>query len=339
MAALPAAAQEAPVTGFAQDVALREAASAVLAPLPDAPPIANGALVELGRMLYFDPRLSRSQAISCNSCHDLGLGGADLQPHSIGHAWRFGSRNAPTVLNAVFQFAQFWDGRAADLVEQAKGPIANPVEMGSTHEATVATLKAIPGYAPLFRSAWTGDGDPVTIEHVAEAIAAFEATLVTPGAPFDRWLAGEDTALSREQKQGLRLFLDHGCAVCHDGPLLGGSSYRKFGIVELPDRRILPRDDKGRMAITGEAADEYVFKVPSLRNVALTRPYFHSGSVWDLAGAVKVMAASQLGNALSDEDARVIAAFLESLTGRQPEIAYPVLPGSGDWTPRPDPAP
>ncbi|RMF14341.1 MAG: cytochrome C peroxidase, partial [Alphaproteobacteria bacterium] len=222
---------------------------------------------------------------------------------------------------------------------QAKGPIANPVEMANTHEAAVGTLKAIPGYHPLFSTAFPDAEDPITIENAARAIAAFEATLTTPDAPFDRWLAGDDAALSPEQKRGLRLFLDNGCTACHNGPLLGGNSYQKFGVVELPDERILPRADKGRMALTGDKADEYVFKVPSLRNIALTRPYFHSGAVWELSDAVKVMAASQLGNALSDEDAKAIATFLESLTGRQPQVAYPVLPASGDWTPRPDPAP
>lgn len=332
-----ARAQDAAGPAGEDDAALREAAAAVLAPLPPAPPIANSAAVELGRMLYFDPRLSRSQAISCNSCHNLGLGGVDLQAHSIGHGWQFGGRNAPTVLNAVFHLAQFWDGRAPDLKEQAKGPIANPVEMANTHEAAVGTLKAIPGYHPLFATAFPDEEDPITIENVARAIAAFEATLTTPDAPFDRWLQGDDAALSPEQKRGLRLFLDNGCAACHNGPLLGGNSYQKFGVVELPDERILPRTDKGRMALTGDKADEYVFKVPSLRNVALTRPYFHSGAVWDLKEAVRIMARSQLGTTLSDQDAAAITAFLASLTGRQPEVAYPVLPPSSDGSPRPDP--
>ncbi len=318
------------------DAALRAEAAAVLAPLPPAPPVTNTAAVELGRMLYFDPRLSRSQAISCNSCHNLGLGGVDLQSHSIGHGWRFGGRNAPTVLNAVFHIAQFWDGRAADLADQAKGPIANPVEMANTHDATVATLKAIPGYHPLFRAAFPEADEPVTIENVARAIAAFEATLVTPDASFDRWLNGDDAALSPEQKRGLQLFIDTGCASCHNGPLLGGNGYQKFGVVEMPDERVLPRADRGRQEITGDEADAYVFKVPSLRNIALTRPYFHSGAVWDLAEAVRIMARSQLGVALGDADAKAITAFLRSLTGRQPEVAYPVLPPSVDGTPRPD---
>ena len=320
----------------ADDAALRAEASAVLAPLPPAPPVTNTAAVELGRMLYFDPRLSRSQAISCNSCHNLGLGGVDLQAHSIGHGWQFGGRNAPTVLNAVFHLAQFWDGRAPNLEEQAKGPIANPVEMANTHDAAVATLKAIPGYHPLFAAAFPGEEDPVTIANVARAIAAFEATLTTPDAPFDRWLAGEDSALSAEQKRGLKLFLDTGCAACHNGPLLGGNGYQKFGVVEMPSERVVPRADRGRQEITGDEADAYVFKVPSLRNVALTRPYFHSGAVWDLAEAVRIMARSQLGTTLTDADARAIKAFLESLTGRQPEVAYPVLPPSVAATPRPD---
>ena len=330
-------AQEQAAARGGDDAALRAEASALFAPLPPAPPVTNTAAVELGRMLYFDPRLSRAQTISCNSCHNLGLGGVDLQAHSIGHDWQFGGRNAPTVLNAVFHIAQFWDGRAPDLKEQAKGPIANPVEMANTHEAAVGTLKAVPGYHPLFAAAFPGEDDPITIENVARAIAAFEATLVTPDAPFDRWLAGADSALSPKQKRGLKLFIDTGCASCHNGPLLGGNSYQKFGVVELPDDRVLPRDDKGRMAVTGDEADEYVFKVPSLRNIALTRPYFHSGAVWELSQAVRIMARSQLGTTLSDADAEAITAFLESLTGRQPEVAYPVLPPSVAGTPRPDP--
>ncbi len=321
----------------ASDSELRAEAAQLLGVLPAAPAVAGPAVVELGRMLYFDPRLSRSQAISCNSCHNLGLGGVDLQAHSIGHGWQFGGRNAPTVLNAVFHIAQFWDGRAPDLKEQAKGPVANPVEMAHTHDGVVATIKSIPGYHPLFKTAFPGAQDPVTIDNVAEAIAAFEATLTTPDAPFDRWLQGDDGALSAEQKRGLKLFIDTGCVSCHSGPLVGGNGYQKFGVVEMPDERVLPRADRGRQEVTGDEADAYVFKVPSLRNVALTRPYFHSGAVWELEEAVRIMARSQLGAALADDEVRAITAFLESLTGRQPEVAYPVLPPSADWSLRPDP--
>ncbi|GAB4126306.1 MAG: cytochrome-c peroxidase [Rhodothalassiaceae bacterium] len=319
---------------------LREEASALFAPLPERAPLAEEATdaeIALGRMLYLDPRLSLSQGISCNSCHNIGLGGADLQQFSIGHGWAFGGRNAPTTFNAVFHIAQFWDGRAADLAEQAAGPMANPVEMGNTHDRMITTLASIPDYAPLFAAAYPDAAEPLSLESAKRAIAAFEATLITPGAPFDRWLSGEDGALTERQKQGLRLFIDTGCTACHSGALFGGDSYQVFGAAEQPDETILPRADKGRMAVTGDPADEYVFKVPSLRNVALTRPYFHSGAVWSLREAVQVMGKAQLGADLDDSDAGLIAEFLESLTGQQPKIVYPALPMSTDGSVRPDP--
>lgn len=323
---------------FAQD--LREQAKTFFRPIPETPPAFEGrtpAKVALGRMLYLDRRLSQSQAISCNSCHDLGLAGADLQQTSIGHGWQFGPRNAPTTFNAVFHIDQFWDGRANTLADQAAGPIANPIEMASTHEASVEILRTIPGYAPYFEAAFPGDDQPITLDNVTEAIAAYESTLITPGSPFDRWLEGDDSALSAEQRAGLELFIDTGCVACHTGVALGGESYQKFGVVELPSEEVLPRGDTGRMQVTGEEADKYVFKVSSLRNIALTRPYFHSGVVWELEEAVKIMAKSQTGADLSNSQAARITAFLESLTGEQPEGPYPVLPPSVGATPRPDP--
>jgi cytochrome c peroxidase len=311
-------------------------------PVPATPPALKGiestpARVELGKMLYFDPRLSESHAISCNSCHNVGMGGVDVEKFSIGHRWQRGGRNAPTVLNAVFNTAQFWDGRAEDLRAQAGGPIVNPIEMGTTEQHTVEQLKGIPGYAEPFRKAFPEQQDPITFTNVRDAIALFEATLITPNAPFDRWLAGDDRAMTAEQIEGFRLFMDKGCASCHNGMNLGGGMYAPFGVVQKPGAEILPPQDKGRLMVTKTVSDEYVFKVPTLRNIALTPPYFHSGESWDLRQAVAVMGTSQLGAELSDQEIDRITAFLHALTGDQPKVTYPVLPPSVATTPRPQP--
>jgi cytochrome c peroxidase len=305
---------------------------------PDLPGnLTSPAKVELGKMLYFDPRLSASHAISCNSCHNIGLGGADAEPTSIGHRWQHGGRNAPTVLNAVFNLAQFWDGRAKDLEQQAGGPIVNPVEMASPEPHVAEQLRGTPGYRDAFAKAFPGEPDPVTLGNAQKAIAVFEATLITPDAPFDRFLKGEVNALSPTQKEGLTLFMDRGCASCHNGINLGGGMYAPFGVVEKPGANILPVADKGRFMVTKTASDEYVFKVPTLRNIALTAPYFHSGQAWDLRQAVAVMGASQLGIQLSSDDIDKITAFLDGLTGEQPKVTYPVLPPSVGATPQPQP--
>ena len=311
-------------------------------PIPTTPPELPGnatspAKVELGKMLCFDPRLSASHTISCNSCHNLGLGGADAEPTSIGHRWQHGGRNAPTVLNAVFNHAQFWDGRAKDLEQQAGGPIVNPVEMASPELHVAEQLRGIPGYGDAFAKAFPGEPDSITLGNVQKAIALFEATLITPGAPFDRFLKGDANALLPAQKEGLTLFIDRGCASCHNGINVGGGIYAPFGVVEKPGANILPPADKGRLMVTKTASDEYVFKVPTLRNIVLTAPYFHSGQAWDLRQAVAVMGASQLGIQLSTDDVDKITAFLDSLTGEQPKVTYPVLPPSVGATPRPQP--
>jgi cytochrome c peroxidase len=293
--------------------------------------------VELGKMLYFEPRLSESHTISCNSCHVVGLGGVDMLETSIGHRWQLGGRNAPTVLNAVFNTAQFWDGRAKDLEEQAGGPIQNPIEMASSHEHVVEMLSAIPGYVDVFSKAFPEDSDPINIKNVTDAIALFEATLITPDSPFDQYLRGDEAALSFEPREGLQLFVDNGCAACHSGVNLGGDQYQPFGVVELPGAEFLPPDDQGRFMVTKTPSDEYVFKVPSLRNIALTPPYFHTGKSWDLRQAVAVMGASQLGIELTGDEIDKITAFLGSLTGKQPEVTYPVLPPSVATTPHPQP--
>ena len=317
-------------------------AQQLFSPIPTAPPELPGnpstpARVELGKMLYFDPRVSASHAISCNSCHNIGLGGADAEPTSIGHRWQHGGRNAPTVFNAVFNKAQFWDGRAKDLEQQAGGPIVNPIEMASPEPHVAEQLKGTPGYRDAFDKAFPGEPSPITLGNVQKAIAVFEATLITPNAPFDRFLKGDLSALSPAQKEGLALFIDRGCASCHNGINVGGGMYAPFGVVEKPGADILPLGDKGRFTVTKTASDEYVFKVPTLRNIALTAPYFHSGQTWDLRQAVAVMGANQLGIQLTADDVDKITAFLDGLTGEQPKVIYPVLPPSVGATPRPQP--
>lgn len=286
--------------------------------------------VELGKKLFFDPRLSKSGFLSCNSCHNLSTGGADNLPSSIGHKWQLGPINSPTVLNARFNLAQFWDGRAKDLKEQAGGPIANPGEMASTHEIAVDVLSSIPAYIAEFKAVY-GD-KKVNMDRVTDAIASFEETLVTPDSPFDLWLKGDDAALSEEAKAGYDLFKNKGCIACHNGTGVGGTMYQKMGTVKpYTDTKTL-----GRYGVTGKDADKYFFKVPLLRNIELTAPYFHDASTWDLAEAVKMMGEYQLGLKLSDEETNKIVAFLKALTGKQPQISYPVLPPSTNKTPKPD---
>ncbi|CAN7230607.1 cytochrome-c peroxidase [Mesorhizobium caraganae] len=320
-------------------VYLRETARATFKPLPSiTPTVANNPItpekIALGKAMFFDPRVSASGVLSCNSCHNLATGGDDNQESSIGHGWQKGPRNAPTVLNAVFNIAQFWDGRAEDLKVQAKAPIQAAVEMANTPGQLIATLKSMPQYVEWFNSAFPGEADRVTFENVAKAIEAFEATLVTP-APFDAFLNGDDAAMTSEQKQGLTLFMDKGCSSCHGGINVGGEGYSPFGLVEKPNTDVLPENDKGRFAVTHEADDSYVFRVAPLRNVALTAPYFHSGKVWDLKQAVAIMGTTQLGQELTEKEVDLLVAFLNSLTGKVPEVAYPVLPAETPTTPRP----
>ena len=331
---------EEPTMGPAADK-LMEDARAVLKPIPLNVPKLEGIdatpnLVELGRMLYFDPRLSASHAISCASCHAIGLGGSDNRATSVGHHWQLGGRNSPTVFNAVFDIAQFWDGRAKDLYEQAGGPMINPIEMASPPQHIAEQLKSLPAYKTWFDRAFPGGGDTITPENAQKAIAAFEATLTTPNAPFDKYLRGDNTALNVQQKAGLKLFMDQGCTSCHNGVNIGGGMYAKFGLVEDPDPALRPPADLGRFAVTKDEADRYSYKVPTLRNVALTAPYFHSGQVWDLNQAIDVMAKAQLGSTLTPDETTKIAAFLESLTGDQPQVTLPALPPSNAKTTRPE---
>jgi cytochrome c peroxidase len=315
-------------------------AKALFKPIPAKPPILKGnpasaAKVDLGAKLYFDPRLSKSQLISCNTCHNIGLGGGDLQMTSTGHGWQKGPRNAPTVLNSVYNIAQFWDGRAKDLAEQAKGPVQASVEMSNTPDQVIKTLNSIPEYVGLFKKAFPADKDPVTFDNMAKAIEIFEATLVTPDSAFDRYLKGNKKALNSKQTTGLKLFIDKGCVACHGGLNLGGQGYYPFGVVEKPAENILPRGDKGRFRVTNTSKDEYVFRAPSLRNVAITYPYFHSGVIWSLKEAVSIMGSAQFGIQLTDDETDAIAAFLGSLTGKQPKVVYPIMPASTDTTPHP----
>ncbi|MGU3494476.1 cytochrome-c peroxidase [Xanthobacteraceae bacterium A53D] len=325
--------------GTAVAADLRTDALTQFKPIPSAPPELKGnaltpAKVDLGRKLFFDPRLSASQALSCNSCHNIGTGGVDAGPTSVGHGWQRGPRRAPTVFNAVFNAAQFWDGRAEDLREQAKGPMQNPIEMNATPELVLATLKSMPVYVSDFDKAFPGETDAVTFDNAAKAIEAFEATLITPSSRFDKFLAGDDKALNTTEKAGLRAFMDKGCSACHNGINLGGSDYQPFGVVEKPGASILPPDDRGRFEVTKTATDEYVFRVSPLRNVALRAPYFHSGQVWGLEQAVAVMATAQLGSELTPQEIKEVTAFLGTLSGEQPKVEYPILPPRTEATPK-----
>jgi cytochrome c peroxidase len=294
--------------------------------------VTDRAMVDLGAKLYFDPRLSKSGFISCNSCHNLSLGGTDNLTTSIGDNWQQGPINAPTVLNSSMNVAQFWDGRAPTLKAQAGGPIANPKEMAFTHELAVEVIASIPQYVDEFERVF--GSRTVDIDRITTAIAAFEDTLVTPNARFDRWLKGEHTALSNDERRGYMLFRMSGCVACHNGPAAGGRSFQKMGVVE-PYRTSNPAE--GRVAVTGRDADRFNFKVPTLRNVELTYPYFHDGAAATLSDAVNTMARVQLGRQFSDADTARIVAFLKSMTGDQPAIVLPVLPPSTDRTPRPTP--
>ena len=300
---------------------------------PIAPPAqVNLGLVELGKKLYFDPRLSKSGFISCNSCHNLSMGGTDNIATSIGDKWQQGPINAPTVLNSSLNVAQFWDGRAADLKAQAGGPIANPGEMAFSHTLAIGILESIPAYQREFKQV-TGK-DKIDIDQVTLAIAEFEKTLVTPNSRFDQWLLGKKDALTVQELQGYKLFKDSGCVACHNGPAVGGSQFQKMGIVQ-PYKATSPAE--GRSAVTGKEIDRFTFKVPTLRNVELTYPYFHDGAVNTLPDAVDVMGRLQLGKKFTPQENAEIVAFLKTLTGDQPDFRLPILPASSDKTPRPNP--
>ena len=292
------------------------------------------AKIALGRMLYYEPRLSKSQEISCNSCHMLDKYGVDSQPTSDGHKGLTGDRNSPTVYNAAGHLAQFWDGRAPDVEEQAKGPVTNPIEMAMpSPDRVVAVLKSMPEYVASFKAAFPDEKDPVTYDNMAKAIGAFERKLITPSR-WDKFLAGDANALTAEEKAGFQAYYEAGCQTCHAGAYVGGGSYQKLGAIKpWPDT-----SDPGREKVTKNEADRMVFKVPSLRNIVKTGPYYHNGKVASLAEAVSSMAGYQLGKTLTDAQIRSIIAWLGTLTGDLPAeyIKIPVLPKSTAKTPAPD---
>ncbi len=320
---------------FASDL-VTEAKNAGLAPIPESKselmklidnpknPITD-VKVKLGKMLYFDPRLSKSGIISCNTCHNLMEGGDDGVSAAIGHKWTKNPHglNSPTVYNAVFFDKQFWDGRVKDLEEQAQGPIQAAPEMAATPEHVVNTVKSIPQYVKCFKRAY-GDDVKITFKLVADTIATFERTLVTPSR-YDAFLNGHKNALTKEEKEGLQTFIQVGCASCHNGIALGGGMnafniYAKYKYDNVGDFK----GDKNGMV-----------KVPTLRNITQTAPYFHNGQIWSLKDAVKEMARVQLGKKLSEKEADSIVTFLKALDGKKPYLRAPLLPASTNTTPKP----
>lgn len=298
--------------------------------------------VELGKMLYFDPRLSSTSNISCNSCHNVMAGGEDGMGTSLGVGAQRGGRNAPTVWNSGFLSVQFWDGRANTLEDQAKGPITNPVEMGmKDHAVAVARISEIEGYRQYFAKVYGGKPSAkgiVTIDRIADSIAAYERTLVTLNSPFDRFLSGESGVISEEAKKGWQTMQTIGCTSCHSGSAFAGPAmplgvgfYQKFPLIggkatEDLDKKYGFTKDQGRFEVTKQDADKNMFRVPTLRNVAVTAPYFHNGAVDELSEAVQVMAQAQLGKTLSKAEVKSIVAFLETLTGEFPAQTLPRLP-------------
>jgi cytochrome c peroxidase len=288
------------------------------APLPNSMKKADEILspdkVALGRKLFHETKLSKAQDISCATCHSLDTFGADQQTTSTGHKGQKGGRNAPTVLNAAGHVAQFWDGRAADVEEQAKGPVLNPIEMAMPHaQAVEAVLKKDAAYPALFKAAFPQDAQPITFDNMAKAIAAFERTLVTPSR-WDAYLKGDNKALTAEEVAGAATFVDAGCTGCHMGPYVGGSMFQVLGLQKPWPHQ----EDLGRYNITHQDSDKMVFKVPSLRNVEKTAPYFHDGKVASLEEAVQLMGRHQLGKELSPKEVQNIVAWLKTLTGTLP---------------------
>jgi len=283
-------------------------------PIKPIPPVMdiNEDKVLLGKKLFFDTRLSKDNTISCATCHDLQNGGDDGLKFSFGIGGQEGNINAPTVYNAVFNFRQFWDGRAKDLKAQALGPIENPIEMGHNFSDLIDALKEDQFYHTAFSKIYK---EGISKENIADAIAEFEKALITPDAPFDRFLKGKKNALSQRAKRGYRLFESKGCILCHNGVNVGGNFYNKFGVYKDANSTHL-----GRYNITKREEDKYVFKVPSLRNVELTAPYMHDGRAKTLTDAVEIMTEHQLGRYMNDEDTQDIVAFLKSLTGKIPNI-------------------
>lgn len=322
-------------SAFAQ-ADLSEAFLPMFQPLPTMVAAPNNELsdakVDLGRMLYFENRISKGQKMSCNSCHMLDKYGQDNLPFSPGHEGKLGGRSSPSTYNAAVQIAQFWDGRAPSVEEQAKGPVLNPVEMGMPDaDFVIKVLKAIPGYADAFKAAFPGEADPINYNNFGNAVGAFERKLLTP-AKWDTFLRGQKEALTSEEKKGFATFAKVGCVTCHNGVGVGGMMYQKLGLVKAwPELK-----DNGRADVTKNESEKHYFKVPSLRNITETGPYLHDGSVTDLDGMVKRMAEYQLGKELTQEEVTSIVTFLKTLKGDLPTeyIKAPKLPESGPNVPK-----
>lgn len=291
-------------------------------------------LIELGKMLFFEPRLSKSGLISCNTCHNMATFGVDQLPVSIGHMWQKGPRNAPTVLNAALHRTQFWDGREPDVESQALMPILDQLEMAATREHVVAVLSSMPEYVEQFGKAFPGEDEPLVYENVGVAIGAFERILITP-TRFCAFLEGDAGALTEREQMGLAVFMSVGCQACHSGPALGGNA---FAVFETPAERKSGQSDSGRFDVTQNPLDKNAFKIPSLINIAKTYPYLHDGSEWSLSETVNVVARDMLVRELSNEENELILAFLDALTGEIPAYALelPILPPSTPQTPRPE---
>lgn len=309
--------------------------------LPTQPPIPKDNLqtpekIELGKTLWFDPRLSVNGVISCNSCHNIMAAGDDGRPVSVGVQGQLGGVGAPTVYNSAYNTVQFWDGRAASLEEQAKGPLTNSKEMGmKDHDMVMSRVMRLPGYVKMFKKAFPKDKNPVSIDNAAKAIASFERTLITPNSPFDKYKRGNKKALNAQQIRGMKLVDEVGCTSCHTGPnfngeglKMGEGNYQPFP--QIPgskyDRMYKLTEDLGRYNVTKDADDKNKWRVPTWRNVALTAPYFHNGEVKTLDEAVRVMAKTQLDVDLKEEQVLDIVAFLNALTGEFPKIVAPRLP-------------
>ncbi|NWF66039.1 MAG: cytochrome-c peroxidase [Campylobacterales bacterium] len=325
------------VSVFAADALIKQAKDAGLEPIPtkqkDLMKIIDSdsnkitpAKVELGKKLYFDPRLSKSNLISCNTCHNLALAGADLVPAAIGHKWTANPShlNSPTVYNAVFAKSQFWDGRDPHLEAQAQGPIQAMPEMAASKELIEQRINSIPEYVNEFKKIY-GKESKIDLKLVADTIAVFEKTLTTPSR-FDDYLNGNEKALTKDEKEGLKVFIDKGCATCHNGIALGGT---------MQPFEVAGKYKHAELGGFKGNKDGHI-KVPTLRNILETAPYYHNGAIWDIKEAIAEMGKIQLGVELNEKEVNAIATFFNSLTGTKPKIEYPILPASTAATPKPE---
>ncbi|MEY4697170.1 MAG: cytochrome-c peroxidase [Pseudomonadota bacterium] len=328
--------------GAARADRLRDHALTLFAPLPARIDSLHGEpvtpeKVQLGWQMFFDPRLSDSGQFACATCHNPATGGDDNRATAIGHLWQDGPQNAPTIFNATLNTARFWQGWSEDLRREREWLLETAAERTGSPERVVGVLRSMPDYVQGFTAAFPGQADPVTYANFARALAAYETTLLTP-APFDDWLRGDDAALSPAAREGLALFIDTGCANCHQGVNLGGGDYYPFRVVRVPGTEG-QAEDLSCFAVEDDAEGAYLFRAGTLRNIARTAPYFSEGAVWSLPLAVRLMGRSQLGVELTDAEVDSLLAFLDSLTGRVPDIRLPVLPVETATTPAPQPGP